>query len=576
MSISGLIHTGQSALISVQTQMSVASTNIANASKEGYTAKRAQLAPTVTGGQTTGVKVADLGNQVDKALVNEIVVATSTAAFDATINAYLDAALSALGTTTHGSALEASLTALTTVLNDAVGAGGDAAAQADVVAALTGWTDSLNTASASLQATRTAADEAIGDAVDDVNALLVELDGLNREISLASATGHPTADLLDSQRVALEKLSSHLEVNHYTTETGELRVYSGGGQPLLTSMPHILSYAPFGPMTAEAVYDPAKAGGIGGIMVGGQDVTAELTGGEIGALIDIRDQEVPALQAELDALAVGVADAMNAAANAAAPVPAPPTLTSGAVVVPTDAFGATGTVTVLETGADGTVVGATDIDLSAMATYQEVIDALDLVAGVSASLDGDGRLVVSADTAGHRIALTGDTEIAADGRGLSHHLGFNNLIAGSGASDLAPAATLENQGLPVAVPASTAVGDVALAAGDASGIAAIWEILDTPIAFDAAGHLPATEKSAVTQTAAIIDGLAGRSAAAADRADISAGSRDSLATRFDNEHGVNTDEELARLTALEQSYQASTQIITTAQAMFDSLMAMMK
>ena len=576
MSISGLIHTGQSALVSVQTQMSVTSTNIANASTEGYTAKRAQLAPTVTSSKTTGVQVVDLGNQVDKALVGEIIIATSAAAYDATVNAYLDAALSALGTTVHGSDLEASLTNLTMVLNDAVGDGGDAAAQADIVAALTAWTDSLNTATASLQATRTAADEAIGDAVDEVNALLVELDDLNREISLANATGHPTADLLDSQRVALEKLSGYLEVNHYTTSMGELRVYSGGGQPLLASTPHTLSYAPFGPMTAEAVYDPAKTGGIGGIMVGGQDVTAELTGGEIGALIDIRDQEVPALQAELDALAVGVADALNAAANAAAPVPAPPTLTSDTVVVPTDALSATGTVTVLETDADGTVIGATDIDLSAMATYQDVIDAMDLVAGVSASLDGDGRLVVSADTAGHGVTLTGDTEIAADGRGLSHHLGFNNLVAGSGASDLAAAATLESQGLPVAVPASAAVGDVALAAGDASGIAAIWKALDMPITFDGAGHLPATEKSAVTQTAAIIDDLADRSAAAADRADISAGSRDTLATRFDNQHGVNTDEELARLTALEQSYQASTQIITTAQAMFDSLMAMMK
>ena len=575
MSISGIIHTGQSGLLTAQTQISVTSTNITNASTKGYTAKSADTASTVVGGQTTGVTVTGVGNEIDRALMAEVMDATSSASYDATMASYLDSVLNALGTTENGSELEAVTTDLMVALSDAVAAGGDAATQAAVEDALEAWTDTLNATSAATQSARTSADEAIGEAVDNVDALLVTLDDLNDEIARATAAGQSTADLLDAQRVALEELSGYLDITYYTTNTGELHVYSAGGQALLTSSPHELSYTPFGPLNADAEYDPAGGGNIGGIMVNGQDATAQLTGGEIGALVDLRDEELPALQDELDALAVGVMDAVNEAANAASPVPAPQTLTSSVVVDPSAAFSATGTLTVLETDGDGTVVESTDIDLSTLATYQDLIDALDAVPGVSAALDADGNLAVSADAGGHGVALTGDTSVDPDGRSLSHHLGFNDVLGGTGAADVAPAAGLDDQGLPVAVPASTAVGDVALSAGDTSGLQALWTALDSPVAFDAAGNLTDTEKSAVGQISAIVDDFADRTEAAGDRAELSGATQESLVTTFNNAHGVNVDEETAKLVAYEQSYQVSAQILTTAQEMFDSLLNMM-
>ena len=462
MSISGIIHTGQSGLLTAQAQISVTSTNITNASTQGYTAKTVDTASTVVGGQTTGVKVTGVGNEIDKALMAEVMSATSSASYDATMASYLESVLGALGTTASGSELEAATTDLMVVLSDAINAGGDAGSQAAVEDALEAWTDTLNATSVATQSARTSADEAIDEAVDGVNAALVTLDDLNGDIARATAAGQPTADLLDAQRVALEELSGYLDVTYYTTGTGELHVYSAGGQALLTSSPHELSYTPHGTLSADAEYDPASGGNIGGIMVGGQDVTAKLTGGEIGALVDLRDEELPALQDALDALAVGVMDAVNEAANTASPMPPPQSLTSSAVVDPSAAFSATGTLTVLETDANGTVVGSTDVDLSTMATYQDLIDALDAVPGVSATLDADGRLAVSANSAGNGVALTGDTSVDADGRSLSHHLGINDVLSGTGASDIAPAAGLEDQGLPIAVPASTTVGEVRL------------------------------------------------------------------------------------------------------------------
>ena len=571
MSISGIINTGQSGLIAAQTQMAVTSTNITNAATDGYTAKTADTAATTVNGQVSGVRVTGIGTEIDKALQAEVMDATSTASHDATLAAYLDSVLGDLGTTEGGTALEATTTDLMLALNDAVAAGGDAASQADVDDALIGWSAALNDASASTQAARSATDDAIGEAVDDVNRLLHDLDALNGEIAQARAAGRSTADLLDAQRVALEELSAHLDITYYTASNGDLHVYSAGGAALLTSTAHELSYTPFGTMTADMAYDPA-GGTVGAITIDGRDATAKLTGGEIGALVTLRDTELPAIQDQLDDLALGVVDAVNAAANTASPVPAPKTLTSDGVIDPDASFSAKGTVTVLETDSDGVVVGATDIDLGTLTSHQDLIDAFDAVDGLSAGLDAEGRLVLSADTDGHGLALADSGTVEADGRSLSHHLGFNNVLSGTGASNVAPADSLDDQGLPVATPASTTVGDVALEPGDTGGLQAMWTALDSP----AGGDGSVTAKSAVAEVSTLIDGLADDAAAATDRAERSAATRESLSASFDNAHGVNVDAETAKLVTLEQSYETSAQILATAQDMFDSLISMMK
>jgi flagellar hook-associated protein 1 FlgK len=46
-------------------------------------------------------------------------------------------------------------------------------------------------------------------------------------------------------------------------------------------------------------------------------------------------------------------------------------------------------------------------------------------------------------------------------------------------------------------------------------------------------------------------------------------------SRMQNLTNVNTDEELAQLTSLEQQYQANAQMITTVRALFSALMQMM-
>ncbi|SDH22637.1 flagellar hook-associated protein FlgK [Roseospirillum parvum] len=574
MSINDIINSSTSGLLAVQTRIAVTSTNISNADTEGYTAKSVDTAAAIVGGQAVGVSVVGIGAQVDRYLYREVIEATSEAAHDAVMAGFLESAVSLLGDSSDGADLADTLSELMTRLDEAA-ASDQASTRTAVLNALESFADTLSATSGEVQGLRTTADARIAETVDDINALLNEIDGLNAQITGLRAHGQATADLEDSRRTALAELAELVDINHFTSDTGEVQIYSAGGSPLLTGTVHALGYEAAGRLSADNLYDPAGGGSISGITSGGEDITDELPGGQLGALIELRDSVLPGLQDELDDLAVGVMDSLNAAANAATAVPPPASLTSDHGIDGTAAFSGTGTVTLLATDADGNITDSTTIDLSTITTHADLVSALDGAAGVSASLDADGTLTLSADDTDGGVILTGDGTVDADGRGLSHHLGLNNLLSGSDATDITLNGNLETQGLPQAVIASTTVGDAAYMAGDTSGLKAAWSALDDTILFDAAGELPAGRASALARVADLVDGLADRAARAADSAENSAELASSLGAAFGNAHGVNVDEETARLVALEQSYAATSQVIATVQDMFDSLTAMM-
>jgi len=578
-SISNIIHTATSGLISSQTAMSVTTTNVANADTEGYTRKTANRSTTTVGGQATGVTIVGIGNSIDKALMNRVVEANSETSYDATIAAYYQSLVDTLGSTENGAALETAMTELMTVLSKAANAGGSADSLADVLEALKGWTNTLNSTSSSIQAARTTADQSIEEAVDKINGLLKNLEHLNDQIALADAAGDPTADLKDRQREALEQLSSLVDINYYTLSNGEVRVYSDSGAALLLSRAQTLEYTATGSLSEDVTY----GSGIDGITINGKDVTSALTGGEIGALIDMRDTTLPKAQDALDALAVGVAKAINMVANHGSANPAPSTLTSSLKVNGTDPFEATGTVTVVETDKDGTVLSSVDIDLSALGVtdYNGLLTHLNTQlsangSGVTASLV-NGQIVLSTATADAGVAVTSDdATLTGDGSDLLNAWGFYDLISGSDASDMTVSDSATTNGIATATVASTTVGEAGLAGGDTSIFQGIWAALDGAIQFDAGGIMNASSRSAVSQIAALVDEIADRAESSRSAAAVSKATLSTLANSFDNAYGVNVNEEAANLVALQQSYDACAKVMSTAKDMFDTLLAMMK
>ncbi|MFN4186344.1 MAG: terminase large subunit domain-containing protein, partial [Hyphomonas sp.] len=94
--------------------------------------------------------------------------------------------------------------------------------------------------------------------------------------------------------------------------SGRLNIYAGG-QMLVGSTVSTLTFTASGAVTADSVY-PAT---LSGVSVNGRDVTSSLSGGELGALIALRDEPSCALTHastadNADHLSAGFVEALRA------------------------------------------------------------------------------------------------------------------------------------------------------------------------------------------------------------------------------------------------------------------------
>lgn len=463
----------------------------------------------------------------------------------------------------------------------------------------------------------------VGAAVSDVNGIAASIAGLNERIVSAQArTGQPPNDLLDERDRLVDQLSARVAVSTVAQDDGALNVFIGTGQPLVLG-PQAM------PLSAQPdAYDPATLRVGIKTAAGFVDVTASLSGGELGGLLDVQRQVLDPARRTLGQLAVGLAEAVNSQQRAGM------TLTGAAG---SDLF-AVGGVQVLanESNAGSGSVAAARADISQLTAADYVLE-----------LGGSGWSLRRADT-GDAVAMTGSGTAAdpfrADGLEFvvsgAASAGDRFLVRSTfGAASGAQALLTDPAGFAAALPVRAA----AAAANSGSASAASLSVVDpanpalrttatitftsattysvnggpdtafvpgTPIEFNgwrlaldgspAPGDVFTVSSNAAglgdnRNALALADALSGRSlnggtASLADVfgrlvADVGVQtrqaqlSRDALAlvqgdarAAIDSVSGVNLDEEAANLVRLQQAYQAAAQVVRVADSLFDTLL----
>jgi flagellar hook-associated protein 1 FlgK len=124
------------------------------------------------------------------------------------------------------------------------------------------------------------------------HAQLQNIAQFNAAITHDRATGQSTAALEDQRDQALDQVAKLMGVQDFVRPDGTMVVLTTTGQVLVDSSAQTVSYTPTGTVTASTVLSPLK--------VGGTDITADTTTGEIGALLSMRDKQLPNLTAELN------------------------------------------------------------------------------------------------------------------------------------------------------------------------------------------------------------------------------------------------------------------------------------
>ncbi|MCA1908500.1 MAG: flagellar hook-associated protein FlgK, partial [Magnetospirillum sp.] len=392
MSLSLALSSATSSLRTIQSELAIASNNIANSDTEGYTVKSGVLTSTTSGGGGigTGVNLTVVISKVDANLLKSIVAATSGNAEAATTQSYLDQLSDIMGqlsSSDDGDTLATALSELASTFEELAATPESETLKTQAVLQLTDVAASLRDTSAQVQDLRAQTDQDIESAVQTINDTLHAINELNDSIVTAQARGDSTADLEDQRMVLVTQLSEQINISYFTDETGAMTIYTGG-QPLLNSSVHELSYQATNTVTSETVYPT----GFDSINLNGADITNSIKSGSLAALVELRDETLVDVQDQLDVIATDLMDQLNELNNSGSALPAPSTLTgSVSGLSGTDALSATGTLTIAVTDEDGNLVSSSDIDMTTVSSVDDLLTQLNATSGISASLDADGQ-----------------------------------------------------------------------------------------------------------------------------------------------------------------------------------------
>lgn len=618
-SLFGSLRTMQSGLAANQSALDILANNISNVNTPGYSRKIVNLEPKVVEGEGAGVDFKAITRRVDEGLLKSVRLEVSTAAGLAVEKELLGRLQTTFGSLDSDTALSHQLAEFQAALETLALSPSSALGQNEVVRQGEAVAAGLRSASTDVQALRQEADQRIGAAVAEVNALVENVSEINAQIFRNAHVGQDVSGLQDSRDQALDRLAELIDARVFYRADGQAVVFTTSGRTLVGDQAATLSHAAATSLSATASYAPGGGDGVDGIYLGAElaenDITLEIRGGEIAALIALRDEQLPAVQAGLDELAVRLRDTVNAVHNRGIPFPGQDGATS------TRSFDDPAAQTIAFTAGDTRLV-VFDADGNALAAASLQDDILGGASGTLADLQGnldawlagqgfgaaafdagghlaitmaDGRSIAfrdeAATTAGSAaldavIAFDGDGDGSAEqtASGFSALFGFNDFfVDGAGDDPRGVAATLAVRDDLIVTPALVSRGAVQwdagrglaggyfASAGDDSAIQALAAAFAEGADFTAAGGLPGGGSGFADYAALVIGKTAADTETARNRSEYQSAFAADLRQKADTVRGVNLDQELSDLMLYEQAYTATARVMTVVQSMFDAL-----
>ncbi len=309
------IEMARRALGAQRTNIDVIGHNLANAGTEGYRKQDAHLVPTNPYDQKgpprmimgTGVKVADITRRQNRYLDREIYSRSSDEGMWTKRNQLLREVQDVLAEPGEGG-VAAALDRFWNGWQDLAGNADDPAIRTALLERGNELGDAFRLARRQLDNMVDNLEQTISTRVNRVNGLIRELRDINEQVVALEARGLNPNDLLDRRDQLVEDLSGLIEVSVSDASDGGIAL-SAGGVPILDSfsgrrleIADIEEGVPGGPgqMTFQWVTDGGSAA-----------PWSPGPGGELGAMIGMRNEDVPELIADIVQLADGMREAIN-------------------------------------------------------------------------------------------------------------------------------------------------------------------------------------------------------------------------------------------------------------------------
>jgi flagellar hook-associated protein 1 len=551
--MSGILGTAMSGLMAFQRSLDTTSHNIANVNTEGYSRQRVDLSarmPQFTGGGYIGqgVDVVTVTRSYDQFITNQLTASTSAFAETntySTLAAQVDNIVSS-----EASGLS---TALKSFFNSANGVANDPTSLAarQVMASEAGSiSQQFNRLSSQFESLRNEANSHMQGTIDDINSLAASIADLNGKIvtKMSHASGsQPPNDLLDQRDALITKIAEKISVSTIPQQDGSISVVLGKGQSL------VLGASAAKLSMAGSAADPSHKE----ILLGGQDIGKDITGGELSGAIKFRDQVLDPAQQQLGLVAAGFTLQFNA--------------------LHTTGFDLNG------------VAGTNMFSMGTPALNVPVVADPSNVGSITATYDPltIGQLTPS------------DYELRYDGATFSlKRLSDNTVTTYPGS----PPTTITGPGFSISTGASVAANDSFLIRPTFNAAQNMATLISDPAKIAAAGTtggpgLPVLGDNTIAlglanleKQATLLGGkttlngaygqLVAKVGTLTHTAKISSSAQEALLNHAKQSReslaGVNLDEEAANLIKFQQSYQAAAQVISVANSLFDTLIGAMR
>lgn len=319
MSLSQALASAMSGLRANQIALGLVSSNVANAETPGYIKKTSNQVAVSSGEFGSSVRVAGINRELDIYLQRQLRTEIAGSAYAGLRAEMLDQLQSIYGTPGSAGTLESAFNSLTTSVQSLSTSSDSQSARIAVLNAAQALVQQLNSMTRGIQSLRANAEAGLNGAVNIANNAMQQIANINVQILRGGQTDGAAAELLDQRDRYLEQLAGLMDVRVVTNEDGQVNVFTNSGVQLVGAEASTLTFDMQGTVTANTLWnaDPAQST-LGSITVnfphgGSMDLFATNTfrSGQIAAYVELRDHTLVQAQAQLDQFAAALASALS-------------------------------------------------------------------------------------------------------------------------------------------------------------------------------------------------------------------------------------------------------------------------
>lgn len=330
MSLSSSLATAMTALRANQAALSIVSSNVGNAQTPGYVARTVNQIAEPTGDVGASVRVTGVNRSLDQFVQSQLRSETSGGTYADQMASVLTQLQSVYGTPGAAGSLETAFSNFTTALQSLSTTSGSASTQISAARAAQSLAQQLNATTQGIQTLRSNMEQDLNISIGQANSAMSQIAQLNGQLQSLSPNDPAAANLMDQRDSAIDQLSQLMDVRVSTGSGNQVTVYTSNGVELVGLTASQLSFNSQGVLNAASQWNAnpsqSSAGTITCKLANGASIdmiaTNSFKSGQIAADLTLRDTTLVQAQTQVDQLAASMASALSDTTTAGTAAPA--------------------------------------------------------------------------------------------------------------------------------------------------------------------------------------------------------------------------------------------------------------